>query len=63
MDDYLRKLGMDSAITRRDFMNGVAVTVAAAYGNKLLGQSAATQTTENYPPLRSGLRAAKQILG
>ena len=56
MDDYLRKLGMDRAITRRDFMNGVAVTVAATYGNKLLGQSAATETTENYPPLRSGLR-------
>jgi spermidine dehydrogenase len=56
MDDYLRKLGMDRSITRRDFMNGVAVTVASAYGNKLLAQSGATETVDNYPPLREGLR-------
>ena len=56
MDDYLRKLGMDRAITRRDFMNGVAMSVAATYGSKLLGQTAPPEAADTYPPLRSGLR-------
>ena len=57
MDDYFRKLGMDRAITRRDFMNGVAATVAGAYASSVLGQTAApAEAPDNYPPLRSGLR-------
>src|ERR1700677_3958442 len=65
MDALFRKLGMDRSITRRDFLNGTAVTVAssqiAAYG--LMAKAAAGTapadsglTAENYPPLRSGLR-------
>jgi spermidine dehydrogenase len=65
MDALFRKLGMDRPITRRDFLNGMAVTAASTQipGNGLMAQTAAGtapadigRTTENYPPLRSGLR-------
>jgi len=63
MDDYHRKLGLDRAITRRDFLNGAAISVAGAYtalhGSGLLGQSSSPTpalSPDRYPPLRSGLR-------
>ena len=63
MDDYHRKLGLDRAITRRDFLNGAAISVAGAYtalrGSGLLGQSSSPTpalSPDSYPPLRSGLR-------
>jgi spermidine dehydrogenase len=64
MDALFRKLGMDRPITRRDFLNGIAVTAASTHvtGSGWMAQAAATAaadsglTAENYPPLRSGLR-------
>lgn len=65
-DDY-SKLGMGRSITRRDFLNGVAVGVTAGYAalNECAAFAAAPQThsganetsdSSHYPPLRSGLR-------
>ena len=52
-----RELGMDRAISRRDFVQGAAVAVgAAALGGPALAQAQADAA--NYPPLRSGLRGA-----
>jgi spermidine dehydrogenase len=64
MDALFRKLGMDRPITRRDFLNGMAVTAASTQvtGSGWMAQAAAAApadsglTAENYPPLRSGLR-------
>jgi spermidine dehydrogenase len=63
MDEHHRKLGLDRAITRRDFLNGAAISIAGAYttlhGSSLLEQTSPSPsplTAENYPPLRSGLR-------
>jgi hypothetical protein len=65
MDALFRKLGMDRPITRRDFLNGMAVTAASTQipGNGLMAQAAADTapadsglTAENYPPLRSPSR-------
>jgi spermidine dehydrogenase len=62
MKDEDRKLGMDSAISRRDFINGATVSVAAA-GALSIGGGALAQTAsagppspDTYPPLRSGYR-------
>jgi spermidine dehydrogenase len=67
LDEY-RKLGMDRPITRRDFMNGVAVSItgASAAFNGLQAfavqapasgsNSGAVENAANYPPLRQGLR-------
>src|ERR1700761_9508841 len=60
MDALFRKLGMDRPITRRDFLNGMAVTVASTHiaGAGLMAQAASGRgvpdsglTAENYPPL------------
>ena len=68
MSDEYRKLGMDRPITRRDFMNGVAIGitgVSAAFNglDAFAGQTSATNANTgadpeaaNYPPLRHGLR-------
>ncbi len=51
-----KRLGMDRPITRRDFLDGVAMTVgAAAFGGFAAGQAHA-QTTAAYPPALAGLR-------
>jgi spermidine dehydrogenase len=56
------KLGMDRPITRRDFLNGVAIGVAGSYvaasDQRLFAAQApaAESSGTNYPPLRSGLR-------
>jgi spermidine dehydrogenase len=67
MSDEYRKLGMDRAITRRDFMNGVAVgiTGASAAFDALpafaeqapsSGAAGADPDAATYPPVRRGLR-------
>jgi spermidine dehydrogenase len=62
MSDEYRVLGMGRDITRRDFLNGVAVGVTGAYlaasGANLGAQEmpASDQDAVQYPPLRSGLR-------
>ena len=58
-----RDLGMDRAITRRDFLNGVSVaigsTLAVASNLDALGvaQSVVSETGD-YPPARTGLRGS-----
>jgi len=52
-------LGMDRAITRRDFLNGIAAGASVAVGAPLLAaaaQSAAQDAPGYYPPLLTGLR-------
>ena len=57
-----RKLGMDRAISRRDFINGVAAATASGLvPGSTLANMPGTATTGNvadYPPLRSGLRGS-----
>ena len=54
--DNDKRLGMDRPITRRDFLDGVAMTVgAAALGGFTSGQANA-QTKAAYPPSLAGLR-------
>jgi len=56
-----RKLGMNRAITRRDFVNGMSATVAGV-GSGIAGAlwmgSPALAATEPYPPRRTGLRGS-----
>ena len=52
-----RELGMDRPIARRDFLNGVAIGIAA--GTSALGGAQAQGTQPEsaaYPPSRAGLR-------
>ncbi len=56
-----RELGLDRAISRRDFVSGVGVTVGAS----MMGGRASAQVTappdltaDRYPPLRQGMRGA-----
>jgi spermidine dehydrogenase len=67
IDDQDRELGMDRAITRRDFLNGVAVSVTAgmagaAFGAEALLAAAALdefapeKAPDYYPPARTGMR-------
>src|ERR1700682_6535041 len=62
-----RDLGMDRAITRRDFLNGVAVGISAgiagtAFGAETLLAAAALdefapeKSGDYYPPARTGMR-------
>ena len=55
-----KELGMDSRITRRDFMQGAAMTVAAAVAPPALGQTAPeAQNTPGYdPPAQHGMRGS-----
>src|SRR5262245_9948201 len=65
MSNSDRDLGMDRPITRRDFLNGVGVTVGSvlvdtalveAFGDPQQAQSAPAAT--DYPPARSGMRGS-----
>lgn len=52
-----RELGMDRSISRRDFLDGVAVAVGGAVlGAHAPAASADTPDSKNYPPARTGLR-------
>src|SRR3984885_4680453 len=51
--------GMTTGITRRDFMNGIAIAVVGAAGVDLPRAHAAdSPTAQNYPPSRDGLRGS-----
>jgi spermidine dehydrogenase len=52
-----RKLGLDRTITRRDFLNGVAVTSAAAFACPHLAWASPTATSD-YPPALTGMRGS-----
>jgi spermidine dehydrogenase len=64
-DDYHsardRELGMGRPITRRDFLNGMAIG-GAAVGASLAGASAARAAAQDqagyYPPLLTGMRGS-----
>ena len=59
-----RRLGMDRAISRRDFLDGVGVVAAGALVPGCVGPpvgkstGAAVDTLPGYPPVRSGLRGS-----
>src|SRR5262245_54076103 len=55
-----RELGMDRAITRRDFLNGVALTVAGAAVAGSATPSAFAAATNANPPAIGGLRGNSQ---
>src|ERR1700677_4984166 len=52
-----RELGMDRPITRRDFLNGMAVSVGAL-GAASTAHGQATQVRGTYPPIRTGRRGS-----
>ncbi len=66
MDGYDRELGMDSTITRRDFLNGVSLAVAGsllapelARALEVEGQEYAPERAPDYyPPTRTGMRGS-----
>ena len=51
-----RQLGMDRPITRRDFLNGVALATAGLAATTLLPGAAHATTPASYPPKLAGLR-------
>jgi spermidine dehydrogenase len=57
-----RQLGMDRQITRRDFLNGVAIAVGSASlgSSKTLAQTQTSSpgTSDYYPPALTGLRGS-----
>ena len=56
-----RDLGMDEEITRRDFLNGMAVGIGALGSlgpSDLLRAGLYAQATDDYPPARTGLRGS-----
>jgi len=54
-----RHLGMKRSITRRDFLNGVAVTAGAALVPRhLLGAADPEKSSDYYPPALTGLRGS-----
>src|SRR5262249_31545578 len=62
MDSNDRNLGMNSRITRRDFLNGVALTVGASLVpsplEELLAQGIGQDDPRYYPPLLTGMRGS-----
>lgn len=64
-ESYDRYLGMDRPITRRDFMNGAAMTIGATMlpYEKLFGQATSSepQNQPGYdPPIKTGMRGSHQ---
>ena len=58
-DSRDRELGMHRRITRRDFLNGVAVTAGASIMPwHLLGEDALPKSSTYYPPALTGLRGS-----
>src|SRR5215475_14113179 len=62
MDSHDRTLGMDRAITRRDFLNGVALSVVgSALAPELMRaqqEFAPERAADYYPPTRVGMRGS-----
>ena len=62
-DDRDRYLGMERAITRRDFLNGAAMIVGSTLLTGTAGSSNSAKTephspTDHNPPLLTGLRGS-----
>jgi spermidine dehydrogenase len=58
-DSRDRELGMHRKITRRDFINGVAVTAGAAIMTPhLFAGNQQEKSSANYPPARTGMRGS-----
>ena len=59
-----RDLGMDRAITRRDFLNGVSVTIGGSLTAPVFAGAAgelqhpAGRRADDYPPARTGMRGS-----
>src|SRR5579872_1689734 len=53
-----RELGMDRPITRRDFLNGVAIGAGAALLSTPNARAAAQDQPGYYPPLLTGMRGS-----
>ena len=54
-----RRLGMDRDISRRDFINGVALAAGSlALPSSVLGLSEASSPGQDYPPARMGMRGS-----
>ena len=58
MRRYCHYPPMPNGITRRDFMNGIAIAVASAAGVDLSRADIAGSDAPAYPPGRSGLRGS-----
>ena len=59
MTSHDSKLGMDRPITRRDFLDGIALTVGGALlVPRLLRGAEISGATDDYPPARTGLRGS-----
>jgi spermidine dehydrogenase len=58
-DSYDRELGMKSSITRRDFLNGVAVALGGAIVPEISWAALSDQNSHDYyPPALTGLRGS-----
>ncbi|HKR86395.1 MAG TPA: NAD(P)-binding protein, partial [Terriglobales bacterium] len=58
-DSYDRELGMKSSITRRDFLNGVAVAIGGAIVPEISWAALPDQNSlDYYPPALTGLRGS-----
>ncbi len=54
-----RELGMNRAVSRRDFLNGVSVALTSSvFPTSALEAFRSLQTRENYPPIRTGMRGS-----
>ena len=53
-----RALGMDRAISRRDFLNGIAIGAGAALAGTGTARAAAQDEPGYYPPLLTGMRGS-----
>ena len=62
MTSHDRNLGMGAAISRRDFLNGIAIGIGGAVGASWLSPDLATLFAQGsasaYPPARTGLRGS-----
>ncbi len=55
-----RELGMKRRIARRDFLNGVALTIGATLVRPALGHALAGTPPADYPPALTGLRGSHE---
>jgi spermidine dehydrogenase len=53
-----RNLGMDRSITRRDFLNGIGVTVGASLFSSSAARAMGLLAPGHYPPAMTGLRGS-----
>ncbi len=53
-----RNLGMDRSITRRDFLNGVGVTVGGSLLSSSVARAMGLLAPDHYPPALTGLRGS-----